>query len=148
MTITTEPLAPAVIELIGAQVGRAAHIWHAYKAHQSTALTGCPFCVAHSPGSSESIVERNATMLVVPNAFPYAVWDSALVEDHLMITSVRHLLSLDEFDEQETADFIALVRRYEAAGYSVYTRSQGNKGRSVGHLHTHLIKTGAFYAGV
>lgn len=140
-----ESVNPApVLELIGATMGRRAEVYHSYKAHLSDGPPGCPFCMSHSP-ASERPVDRQGSMLVVINAWPYAVWDSALVEDHRMIVPARHLLSFEEFTEQEAADFWVLCRRYEADGYSMYTRSQGNKGRSVGHLHTHLIKTGDFY---
>lgn len=131
--------------LVGCHAGRDADVYDAYIEHmRRTDPSQCPFCAAHDTGSDE-IEDRNDTMLVLRNRFPYAVWDSAHVEDHLMVVPARHLLSLDEFNNPEALDFFTLIRRYEAAGYSVYSRSPANKGRSVGHVHTHLLKTGAWY---
>lgn len=139
----TAPVSAPKLELIGATVGRTAAVQRAYIASRAVASDGCPFCDAANGG--ERPVLWHDTMLVLANRFPYAVWDSALVEDHLMVVPARHTLSLKDFTDDEMADFVALTTQYESDGYSVYTRSQGNKGRSVGHLHTHLIKTGDFY---
>lgn len=127
------------VELVGAMVGRAAEVDAAYRDYRAAYTGTCPFC-----DDQTVAVARHRSMLVVRNRFPYVVWDAARVEDHLMIVPVRHTLSLDEFTDAEAAGFFAVARRYEAAGYSLYSRAPANRSRSVGHVHTHLIATGDF----
>jgi diadenosine tetraphosphate (Ap4A) HIT family hydrolase len=128
------------IDIVAITSGRARPVADAYVAHRRNYAGACPFCSApHAVGGDVVAVE--GTMVVLRNLFPYALWDSAPVEEHLMVVPARHLLVFDEFTDQEASDYFAVLRRYEAAGYSVYTRAQSNLGRSVGHLHTHLLRT-------
>lgn len=136
MTVTDAPAA----DLVETRAGRNRDTYRAYLTYLATATSGCCLCsIDHSP--ENEIIEQHSTMLVIRNRFPYAVWDSQTVAEHLMIVPVRHVLSFADFTPAESTDHFAAARRYEADGYSVYTRSQANKGRSVGHLHTHLIST-------
>lgn len=129
-------------EIVGGTHGRYAETNDAYRAFRATFPAGvCAFCDADN---GNEVVAVLGTMNVIRNLFPYAVWDSAVVEDHLMIVPARHVLSLDEYTDGEGLDFLALVRRYEAAGYAIYSRAPQSLSRSVGHVHTHLIKTGRF----
>lgn len=105
----------------------------------------CAFCHLTDTNVNE-ITEAVGTMRVVPNKFPYEVWDGSPVVDHQMVVPARHVLSLDEYTDREALDFFAVVRRYEAMGYSVYSRSPRNTGRSIKHVHTHLILTGQVHA--
>lgn len=120
--------------------GRPADVNDAYRAFRATFTGVCPFC----DDGGNVVEDVLGSMVVIRNRFPYAVWDSAHVEDHLMIVPSRHVLSLDEYTDAEGLDFFALVRRYEAAGYSIFSRSPQSVGRSVEHVHTHLMKTGDF----
>ncbi len=81
-------------------------------------------------------------MWVVCNIFPYDVWDTSTVKDHLMIVPKRHVDSVSHFKRTEQTEFMALLGKYEAKGYSVYARAPTNKMKSVTHQHTHLIKLG------
>lgn len=128
------------IDIVDVRVGRTVAVADAYMVHRRTYAGVCPFCATpHSLG--DDLISVDGTMIVLRNLFPYAYWDNVPVDDHLMVVPARHVLTFDEFTPQEEADHFAVVRRYETAGYSVYTRAQGNRGRSVGHLHTHLILT-------
>src|SRR5690606_10227084 len=88
----------------------------------------------------EHIVEETQTAYVIRNAFPYHIWDNQIITDHLMFTPKRHVLRLSDFTEQEKQEFLDILQRYESNHYSVYLRSQSNSARTVGHLHTHLLK--------
>lgn len=133
----TETTHPAPLDLVGAMVGRARPIWDAYVQFMQSSDNSCPFCRT----DTQTLVEATHSMQIIRNLFPYAVWDSRHVEDHLMVIPTRHVLSLDEYTDREAVEFFALVRRYEASGYSLYSRAPTNTSRSVGHAHTHLIKT-------
>lgn len=134
------------LELVGAIAGRSPEVWDAYQAHRRSHAGICPFCAdPHTVGND--LIGVHGSMVVLRNLFPYAVWDDMRVADHLMVVPARHLLTFDEFSREEALDHFGVVRRYERNGYSIYTRSQANTGRSVGHLHTHLILTEALKPG-
>lgn len=78
---------------------------------------------------------------VVPNLTKYDLWELYEVTDHLLLVPKRHVIHLNELDDKEKLEFINTLSKYEADGYSIYSRSSGSNTRSVDHLHTHLIKT-------
>ncbi len=59
-----------------------------------------------------------------------------------MIVPKRHIDSVSHFNGSEQTEFMRMLAKYEAAGYSVYARAPTNKMKSVIHQHTHLIKLG------
>lgn len=96
----------------------------------------CPFCQL----DGRPVHHDGVTSMVVPNNYPYAFWDNRAVVEHLMLVPKRHVASFDELRADEKLEIMDLLARYEAAGYNIYWRSQGNSSRSVPHQHTHLIK--------
>lgn len=98
----------------------------------------CQFCEFH--GDEDQVVENDREFWVVKNIFPYDIWDGCQVKDHLMITPKRHVVGISELLPSESKAYLELIGKYEKKGYSSYTRSPGNKTKSVAHLHTHLIK--------
>lgn len=115
--------------------------YRAFLAEQAGLGIVCGFCGEEGTPAHLPVVAEHGGVLVVRNQFPYEVWESQPVLDHLMIVPSRHVLSLAELSEPEARDHQCAAREYEARGYSVYTRSQTNTGRTVTHLHTHLILT-------
>ena len=111
----------------------------AHDAFKQTYKGECAFCDMPEREPTQ-VVETNETMMVIQNIFPYNNWDGFVVADHRMIVPKRHLGSLDAFNEQERNDYFDLLREYEAAHYSFYSRAPSNTARTVYHLHTHLIK--------
>ena len=77
---------------------------------------------------------------VTRNIFPYTVWDSYFVDEHLMLIPKRHVDSIGKLSDHELMVFGKVLGRYEDAGYSVYGRAATNGSKSVAHQHTHLIK--------
>lgn len=128
-------------QIIGSHSGRTAETTYAYQRFQVTYTGECAFC----EDPLNQIVTTHGTMRVFRNVFPYALWDGLPVEEHLMVVPARHVLSLDEFTDTEMRDFFTLLRTHEAAGCSIYSRAPHNTSRTVGHVHTHLIKTGEGY---
>lgn len=60
----------------------------------------------------------------------------------------RHVHTFDELSDAEKLDIMNIISKYESQEYNVYARASKNKQRSVGHQHTHLIKTGYKHARV
>lgn len=42
--------------------------------------------------------------------------------------------------DEEMAEYIKILTKYEKLCYSIYARSPGNTSKSIVHQHTHLIK--------
>lgn len=122
---------------------RAPHIQQAYNDFRADYMGSCVFC-DKLLSSSKDIIEVGETMLIYTNEFPYATWDGFEVGDHLMIIPKRHIGSLEDFMPAEQNEFFALLRQYESAHYSVYSRAPTNAGRTVTHFHTHLLKPTGF----
>ena len=115
----------------------------AYQAFKHAYDGKCVFCDMPEK-QPDQIQETTDTMMIVQNVFPYETWDNFMVADHKMVVPKRHDGSFDDFTTAERDDFFELIRRYEAAHYSVYSRAPTNVSRTVAHLHTHLIKPVGF----
>lgn len=94
----------------------------------------CNFSKAH-----DQVVESTRFFWVVHNIFPYDIWDSSGVVDHLMVVPKRHVDAIGHFTPKEQAAFTKVLGKYDRKGYSVYARAPGNIIKSVVHQHTHLI---------
>ncbi|MEI6886678.1 MAG: HIT family protein [bacterium] len=97
----------------------------------------CVFC---NPPNAQVIKELKY-FRVLANEFPYDKWDYRQVEKHLMLVSKKHYVSLSEFSKKEKDEYTDTIIEYEKKGYNIYTRTNSNGSKSVGHVHTHLIKT-------
>lgn len=106
---------------------------------QSATTDECYFCAANHV--SVSTVAATKHFIISRNTFPYKVWDGCGVIDHLILSPRRHINALSELSTDEQVDYMAQLARYEAKGYSVYTRSPTNRSRSIAHQHTHFILT-------
>ena len=111
-----------------------------YKYVAKHKVADCDFCEYHD---SPEVVKEYPQFLVIPNLFPYTVWDGVNVLDHMMLIPKRHVTSMSNFTEEESLEHTKLLGHYEDQGYSVYARSHMNNLKSVPHQHTHLIKTGS-----
>lgn len=98
----------------------------------------CEFC-EFTP-HHDQVLRDEDNFWVTRNIFPYTVWDSYFVDEHLMLVPKRHMDSIGKFNEQELMVFGKVLGEYEDNGYSVYGRSSTNGSKSVTHQHTHLIK--------
>ena len=114
----------------------------AYNSYQAEQVPGeCAFCSVPE-GQTGDIVEEGTAVLVVQNRFGYAVWDGCAVLEHLMVIPREHRNTLGSFTKEELHEWTAVCSRYEADGYSLYTRSPDNITKSVAHHHTHFIRLG------
>ena len=86
------------------------------------------------------IVDTYEYWTVIENKFPYKRWDWMSVDEHLMAIPKRHVVALDELNEDEWSEFNAIASEYDAEAYSLYVRSQANPIKSITHLHWHLLK--------
>jgi diadenosine tetraphosphate (Ap4A) HIT family hydrolase len=85
------------------------------------------------------VVQSTRYFWIVKNIFPFDVWDTAAVKDHLMLVPKRHVDSLKHFNEDEQTSFAKLVGEYDAQGYALYARPRGSAHKTVAHQHSHLI---------
>lgn len=105
--------------------------------------TGCPFCQLDDPVLNplpRRMVQQTDHMYVTNAMYPYDFWEYMPVTEHLMVFPVRHVTSMRDLTAAERKDFVDIICEYESTGYSVYSRAPSNVARSVGHIHTHLIK--------
>ena len=114
-------------------------IYREYLKNHVLAKNICVFCEIKK-GSSE-IVTKYSHFNVVTNAFPYTLWDSCRVTEHMMIVPLRHIESTSKFTPEEVAEHHAISSDYEKKGYDLYARGLSSNMKSIPHQHTHLIKT-------
>ncbi len=99
----------------------------------------CVFCEIKK-GSSE-IVKTYPLFNIVTNAFPYTLWDSCSVTEHMMIVPARHIESMSSFTLDEVAEYHLIASDYKKKGYDLYARGLSSNMKSILHQHTHLLKT-------
>ncbi len=110
-----------------------------YHKHLSkTDRSVCEFC--NFTDRPAEVVEATDNFFVVKNIFPYSLWDSQKVADHLMIVPKQHIDSLASLNDKQLIEYVKLLTKYEASGYNIYSRAPGSNRKTVIHLHTHLIK--------
>lgn len=110
-----------------------------YQAYKKTVKpNSCAFCGFNS--ESPQVVREFEHFRLAHNQFGYDIWEGCKVREQYMIVPKRHLLSMNEMNRDERAEYIDLICAYESEGYSLYTRSPDNITKSVPHLHTHLLK--------
>jgi ATP adenylyltransferase len=105
--------------------------------------SGCIFCAAAKgvPEHAKWVVDRGERCLVILNTFPYA-------SGHLMVAPLRHVGELEELDDVEAAELLALARRAIAALRTAMSPHGFNVGLNLGevagagiadHLHLHVV---------
>lgn len=97
----------------------------------------CIFC---NPPKHQ-IVKESKNFWILKNDFAYAIWDYKRVTSHLMIIPKKHTNKIKDLSESNKKEYIDQLSNFENDGYNLYTRTHSNKSKSVGHFHTHLIKT-------
>ena len=97
-------------------------------------LVDCPFCVEENRNISE-----NETCFLTYAAAPYA-------PDHLLVIPRRHVEHFPDLTPTECADIDDLLRmavnilaRLGVSNYSLLLRDGEGLGKSVAHLHYHII---------
>jgi diadenosine tetraphosphate (Ap4A) HIT family hydrolase len=110
-----------------------------YDKHRKKIAAGvCEFCDI-KPGDAQFISETDHFKIVY-NIFPYSMWDSQKVSDHLLILPKQHTDTLHDLTPQQAQEFVRLISDYESKGYNVYARAPASRVKTVVHQHTHLIK--------
>jgi ATP adenylyltransferase len=104
---------------------------------------GCIFCLAAAADHAEErhVLARGEQTLVMLNAFPYN-------SGHLMVAPFRHVPSIEELDDDEVFEFMALARRALRAVRETYHPDGFNLGINEGeiagagfadHVHLHVV---------
>lgn len=110
------------------------------KDHASSNGGECILCKLQNEKNKE-IVKTEKHFFVVKNIFPYTMWDSCNVVNHLMVIPKKHVSSLSELNAKELMEFSTLIASYENKQYGIYARPNASNMKSIAHQHTHLIKT-------
>jgi len=103
----------------------------------------CIFCAAARGEERHArwIVDRGERCFTILNTFPYA-------PGHLMVAPVRHVGELEELDDEEAAEILALTRRAVGALQTAMSPHGFNVGLNLGevagagiadHLHLHVV---------
>lgn len=110
----------------------------AYRTYRKqTDFTTCEFCKS----LPDQVVKDTREFKVIRNKFPYTIWDGQTVVDHLMVVPKTHTDTVAEFTDGMIGDYFRILKEYEIQGYNTYARAPSSKIKSIGHQHTHLLKT-------
>ena len=97
-------------------------------------LVGCPFCVL-----GNRVIRENGSAFLTYSLAPYS-------EHHLLVLPKRHVESFLDLVETETHDIdelirvgVRLIESFGHADYSILVRNGDKTGKSVKHLHYHII---------
>jgi ATP adenylyltransferase len=104
---------------------------------------GCIFCVAAACADDEErhVLARGERCFVMLNAFPYN-------SRHLMVSPLRHVASIENLDDDEALEMMALSRRALRALRETYRPDGFNLGVNegevagagfAGHVHLHVV---------
>ena len=90
---------------------------------------GCIFCLAAAADHAEErhVLARGGRTLVMLNAFPYN-------SGHLMVAPFRHVPSIEELDDDEALELMALARRALRAVREAYHPDGFNLGINEGEI--------------
>jgi hypothetical protein len=102
-------------------------------------LKGCSYCNDHK-NKTYKLVREGKTMVITHNRVMYDMFEGQRVTENLMIIPIRHVESLDDFNDEEKLEYMTILGEYEKQNYDVYARGKGSVTRSMLHQHTHLIK--------
>lgn len=97
----------------------------------------CPFC---SLSLQEQVFWDSGEMLAVYNISP-------ILPGHSMVIPRRHVVTINELNGQEMAEFFVfarqvthlLMRAFDAEGFDWSLQESAAAGQSVAHLHLHII---------
>jgi diadenosine tetraphosphate (Ap4A) HIT family hydrolase len=98
----------------------------------------CAFCAIDK--NSPQFLSQTKHFKLLQNIFPYSVWDSQTVVDHLNLAPVAHTDTLSDLSPAAAKEYVDIISDYESRGYSIYARAPGSVAKSIKHQHTHLIK--------
>lgn len=99
---------------------------------------GCVFCMIDD--TAPQYIGKTEHFKIIQNIFPYTLWDSQTVLDHILVVPAKHTDTLADISPLEAQDFVRLISDHESKGYSVWARPPGAITKSLTHQHTHLIK--------
>lgn len=99
----------------------------------------CLFCRIISRDVAAKIVAENEDCLAFVDADPQAPF-------HVLVVPKKHISSLNDVSDAETAGTLALMAAHVAreagvadSGYRTVINTNGNGGQSVFHLHLHVL---------
>ena len=96
----------------------------------------CAFCTL----PSERVIDENATIIAVRDAYPVS-------PGHTLLIPKRHTGSFFRLSEQERSDLFSMLDRakllldeeFQPQGYNIGINDGAAAGQTVPHLHVHLI---------
>lgn len=113
--------------------------WREYITYTRKAqLRDCEFCSFSL--EQEHVLKSYPEFWLVRNLFPYDVWDTNGIKDHLLLVPKRHVDSIGHFNKKEQISYATIVGEYDLKGYISYARPAGSNNKSVPHQHTHFMK--------
>lgn len=112
------------------------YAYRRYRKHESNDT--CSFCEITE--KHPQFVEQTIFFKVIRNRFPYSVWDGQGVIDHLMIIPKKHVDGFGGIPPKASAEYFALLGKYEKENYNLYARAPLSSVKSIVHQHTHLLR--------
>lgn len=95
----------------------------------------CPFCEF----GRNKIIKKNGEAILTYSLAPYC-------EHHLLVTPKRHIESFEELTSEEKIDIdemllqgIKFLKTLGHEGYSILLRNGKKTGKTIEHLHYHII---------
>ncbi|QFU85876.1 HIT family protein [Amycolatopsis sp. YIM 10] len=102
-------------------------------------VTGCLFCKTDDPSLNGVLIEKELF---------YVRWDNfPVAEGHVEIVPKRHVASYFDLTREEAAEAYEIIgqardlldKKYQPAGYTIGVNEGRAAGRTIDHLHIHLI---------
>ena len=98
----------------------------------------CIFC--NYKKQKELVVLEGNTAIIMANKFPYNF-------GHLMVIPKRHVENIEDLNKDEDKDVMLLIKRavkflktaFNPIGFNIGLNIGNNSGRSIKHLHFHII---------
>jgi diadenosine tetraphosphate (Ap4A) HIT family hydrolase len=109
-----------------------------YKKWKKDGLKSCLFCSIDK--NDDQLIKETANFRVFRNNFPFSLWDTRGVIEHIMLVPKRHVNGISKLNSDESAEFIKIIKSYDRLGFNVYSRTADSSAKSIEHQHTHLIK--------
>lgn len=100
----------------------------------------CPFCPRQlNDPAFHQVIRQTKKAALMTNRAPY-------VKDHLMVVPLRHITNLESLTATEFKDMakfvklaVALLKKCGHKAYSILARQGQGSGKSIQHVHLHVI---------
>lgn len=119
---------------------RSYRIQKAYERQLKGSIRKTKRCNLCDEGEDRSLDRSTKLFWIIRNNYPYSLWDSSRVKEHLMIVPKRCVDSISSFNSEELQEFGQLLQKFESKDFNFYGRNSRSSIKTISHQHTHLLQ--------